>query len=161
MWQSEYARDTGIGTCRRCIHRSRCIQVRVRSRYGYWNAVLFFASFSAFCQSTLAIRVLEHFIVFKSPFSFKSEYARDTGIETVVIDSIFQSTVSQSTLVIRVLELESKSNIMITSFGQSTLVIRVLELIFTAHLFTNNSKSEYARDTGIETPPALRTSSRL
>ena len=160
MWQSEYARDTGIGTCRRCIHRSRCIQVRVRSRYGYWNAVLFFASFSAFCQSTLAIRVLEHFIVFKSPFSFKSEYARDTGIgtavclccprlfmseyardtgiETVVIDSIFQSTVSQS-----------------------TLVIRVLELIFTAHLFTNNSKSEYARDTGIETPPALRTSSRL
>ena len=90
-----------------------------------------------------------------------SEYARDTGIETVVIDSIFQSTVSQSTLVIRVLELESKSNIMITSFGQSTLVIRVLELIFTAHLFTNNSKSEYARDTGIETPPALRTSSRL
>ena len=108
--------------------------VRVRSWYGYWN--------------TRLCKVKRN--------RFTSEYARDTGIETIPATSYtFSSVVSEYA---RDTGIETLFTVLstISIISQSTLVIRVLKP--TCGLISApDFESEYARDTGIETFGSLPT----
>ena len=78
------------------------------------------------------------------------EYARDTGIETRLEQKETIRLSSQSTLAIRVLKLSFASSISIIELSQSTLAIRVLKRVG-HNTVAYRIRSEYARDTGVET----------
>ena len=104
--------------------------VRVRSWYGYWNTRLCKVKRNRFTSEYARDTGIETIPATSYTFSsVVSEYARDTGIETLFTVLSTISIISQSTLVIRVLKLYLHSPSSIIQAGQSTLVIRVLKPI--------------------------------